>query len=660
MSTKNNLESKSAQHLFLESIEICGFKSIKSATIKLAPVTVLLGGNSSGKSSVIQSILLASQNTTRRLDTSIDFNGPAITLGTYGDVRHRGMKNNDPMSLKYNFSGMGSFSLFEGTSTSIEFKIAQEGTSLDSRRSTVPVSSCSVTMQVPGKKPAVLTSRPIADSLYSDLEAEKRIFSISGDFFTSGSFVPMKTFEYNMFLSSLGNKPSRLGRKSINVQVETDSRGSFFPAGRYGSRDFQVETYKWRILIATIATLKNLSLKSKTSIDSELNSQADQEKLAKIKKEYSILTKELEDFFSEDSDYIKTEDIRNYETIAALQKLLALINEGKLVGFENKLYLIVEKNPELIGFENSTLQEIITAITLLSRNEVSSLLGLEFSRNGILRPEVQPYFENASAVEEALSNYLMMSVHYLGPLRAHSVADQSGWAPRSALIPFGVRGEGLGAALDSPQSRRKLTYPLPPSSSGSFEPVVKRVSLNEALNSWVKWFNLGSNVGADVLGAYGSHLELDSEKMFQKGTGVSQLLPVLALALRARPGSLIMIEQPELHLHPALQQRLGTFFALLSKTKRRFIIETHSEYIVTRLRREVAVGKISSNDLGLLFVNAKKSSQNFNVSSFKSAPVSNSGLVSNWPEGFFDFTSDDKLDILIASRAMKIDPEAKN
>jgi hypothetical protein len=283
--------------------------------------------------------------------------------------------------------------------------------------------------------------------------------------------------------------------------------------------------------------------------------------------------------------------------------------------------------------------------------DLKNLSGLEFSRNEIFRPELQPYFDNASSVEEALSNYLLMSVHYLGPLRAHSLADQSGWSPRSSLIPFGVRGEGLGTVLDSPQAKRKLPYPLPPNAKDTFTAVVKRVSLIEALNHWVKWFNLGSSVDVDDHGAYGSHLQLDLEKMFQKGTGVSQLLPVLALCLRARPGSLVMIEQPELHLHPALQQRLGTFFAILSKTNRRLVIETHSEYIVTRLRREVAVGKILSSDLGLLFVNSKKSSSDCNVSSFKSALVSSSGLVSSWPEGFFDFTSDDKLDILIAARA---------
>lgn len=651
MSTKDQIEIKSARHLLLESLEIQGFKSIKSATIKLAPITVLLGGNSSGKSSVIQNILLASQSTIRRFDTSIDFNGPAVTLGTYGDVRHRGMKSDEPMSLKYNFSGTGNFSLFEGTETSIEFKLAQKGGGVDSKRSTVPVTACTITMQIPGKKPAILTSKPTSDQLYGESESEKRSFSISGDFFTSGFFVPMKTFEYNKFLNSESSKPSKLNRKKINILVEADARGSFFPSNRFQSKDFQVETQKWRILIAAIATLRNSSAHPRSRVESESTSNTEQERLGKIRQDYLILSRTMEDFFSEDSDFVNHNDIRSVESIRAIQKLVALMLQDEFSTYETRLDRLLLDYPEIEGFQSSPLQELISALALLSKKEVANLLELTFSRNEIFRPEVQPYFDNASAVEEALSNYLMMSVHYLGPLRAHSVADQSGWAPRSSLIPFGVRGEGLGTVLDSPLARRKLTYPLPPSTKSLFSVEVKRVSLVDALNAWVKWFNLGSNVNVDGLGAYGSHLQLDLEKMFQKGTGVSQLLPVLALSLKARPGSLVMIEQPELHLHPALQQRLGTFFALLAKTNRRFIIETHSEYIVTRLRREVAVGKISSSDLGLLFVNAKKSKANCNVSSFRSAPVSTTGIVSNWPEGFFDFTSDDKLDILIASRA---------
>ena len=657
MTTKNRAETKNPRNLFLESLEITGFKSIKSATIKLAPVTVLLGGNSSGKSSVIQSILLASQNTMRRFDTSIEFNGPAVTLGTYSDVRHRGMKKDEQICLKYNFAGTGNFSFFEGTTTSIEFKLAQEGDGLDANRSTVPVTACSVAMQIPGKRAAILTSKPLSDALLGDSDVEKRSFSIAGEFFTSATFNPMKTLEYNRHLNSISAKPSKLNRKKIGVQVEADWSGSFFPTSRFQNRDFQVETFKWKILLAAIATLKNSPIHKAKRSESESNSNEDQERLSKIRKEYAVLSRALENFFSEDDNFANSKDIRSVETIEAIDKLLTLMRTGKFNTYETRFEQLVEDHPELQAFETSKLQEIISGLALMSRAEVSNLLGMEFSRNEVLVPEVKPYFDNASAVEEALSNYLMMSVHYLGPLRAHSLADQSGWSPRSSIIPFGVRGEGLGAVLDSPLARRKLPYPLPSRSKKSFSADVQRVSLIEALNEWVKWFNLGSNVDVDDHGAYGSHLQLDLEKMFQKGTGVSQLLPVLALCLRARPGSLVMIEQPELHLHPALQQKLGTFFALLAKTNRRFIIETHSEYIVTRLRREVAVGKISSADLALLFVNSKKSTKNSNESIFKNAPVSNSGLVSSWPEGFFDFTSDDKLDILIASRSGNKDTE---
>jgi hypothetical protein len=272
-----------------------------------------------------------------------------------------------------------------------------------------------------------------------------------------------------------------------------------------------------------------------------------------------------------------------------------------------------------------------------------------FSSLPVLKELQEDALENAAILEGTMLEYLAGSVHYLGPLRAHSLEDHYGWSPKSNLIPLGAKGENLGRFLDSPEASRKKTYPLPPRKSDLLSPSFSQVSLIVAMNAWISWFNLGTSVGIDDQAVWGTHLELDAEKMFQKGTGVSQILPVIALCLKADPGSTVMIEQPELHLHPALQQRLGTFFALLSKAGRRLLLETHSEYLVTRLRREIAVGKITSEDLGLLFVRTKKDRDGKNITLIKKAQVTDSGIVPIWPQGFFDFTVDDKLDIKIAS-----------
>ncbi len=63
------------------------------------------------------------------------------------------------------------------------------------------------------------------------------------------------------------------------------------------------------------------------------------------------------------------------------------------------------------------------------------------------------------------------------------------------------------------------------------------------------------------------------------GIGTSQVLPVLILGLISPQGTVVIYEQPELHLHPYSQSRLADFFIAMSKLGKQIIIETHSEYI---------------------------------------------------------------------------------
>ena len=72
------------------------------------------------------------------------------------------------------------------------------------------------------------------------------------------------------------------------------------------------------------------------------------------------------------------------------------------------------------------------------------------------------------------------------------------------------------------------------------------------------------------------------------GFGVSQLLPILVLALRSSESSLLLLEQPEIHLHPKLQANLADFFLTLAEQGKRVVVETHSDHFINRLRRRIA------------------------------------------------------------------------
>jgi len=126
------------------------------------------------------------------------------------------------------------------------------------------------------------------------------------------------------------------------------------------------------------------------------------------------------------------------------------------------------------------------------------------------------------------------------------------------------------------------------------------------------------------------------------GIGVSQVLPVLVSAYASR-GLLVAIEQPEIHLHPALQAELGDVFleSALGEQGNRFLIETHSEHLILRILRrirETTDGELPSgcapvrpDDVSVLYMQAgREGAEAVHI------PVTEEGEFERpWPEGFF-------------------------
>jgi energy-coupling factor transporter ATP-binding protein EcfA2 len=90
------------------------------------------------------------------------------------------------------------------------------------------------------------------------------------------------------------------------------------------------------------------------------------------------------------------------------------------------------------------------------------------------------------------------------------------------------------------------------------------------------------------------------------GYGVSQALPVVVQSILAAEGDLLLIQQPEVHLHPTAQAALGSFFVdMVGDHDKRFIVETHSDYILDRIRMEIADGKLPSEAFLILYLERK-------------------------------------------------------
>lgn len=129
------------------------------------------------------------------------------------------------------------------------------------------------------------------------------------------------------------------------------------------------------------------------------------------------------------------------------------------------------------------------------------------------------------------------------------------------------------------------------------------------------------------------------------GFGISFTLPIVVAILSAKPGSLLIIENPEAHLHPRGQRRIGELLALASSCGIQVIVETHSDHLVNGIRIATKDNKIEPEMTSVNFFYRKvMKDQTRNVA--VSPKLDSDGRFDNWPEGFFD-EWDNALDKLI-------------
>ena len=135
-------------------------------------------------------------------------------------------------------------------------------------------------------------------------------------------------------------------------------------------------------------------------------------------------------------------------------------------------------------------------------------------------------------------------------------------------------------------------------------------SLKEMLDRFGKESGLFTGVHIKALGRYESDpfqirvgIKGPQANLVDVGYGVSQALPILVEALRSDPGSIHLMQQPEVHMHPRSQAALGSFLAGLAANQgKQFIVETHSDYLVDRVRMDIRDGNsITPQDVVLLY-----------------------------------------------------------
>lgn len=303
---------------------------------------------------------------------------------------------------------------------------------------------------------------------------------------------------------------------------------------------------------------------------------------------------------------------------------------------------------------NKRYVKIDSGFTLRQRTKGGSLIGSpeKFYR---FPDAFLSVYSNASSCADF--NYelerLFSNLSYLGPLRKHPdrTYQFTGTTPESV----GYDGEDAIAALLSRPEKRYSEK------QGGW-----RKTLAEVVAA--KLYEMGLIHSFDV-DAISEEAKIYLVKVTESaggcpvdlpdvGFGVSQVLPVIIQLFYAKPNSTVIIEQPELHLHPRAQALLADVFIdaiqYLDHKKPRnlqVLVETHSEHFLLRFQRRIAEGTLSSDSLSAYV--AESSSTGSKLSPLD---IGEHGEIRNWPENFF---GDQMTDLAVIQKAAFLSQQSK-
>ena len=140
-----------------------------------------------------------------------------------------------------------------------------------------------------------------------------------------------------------------------------------------------------------------------------------------------------------------------------------------------------------------------------------------------------------------------------------------------------------------------------------------------------------SKVNAVTLGLRTSDAT-DFLRPIHVGFGLTQVLPIVVAALSAAKEDILLIENPEVHLHPAGQALMGQFLAEVSSAGVQVIVETHSDHVLNGIRRFVKSGRIQPEHVAIHFFRPYST----DMAQVVSPQMDTSGNIDTWPDGFFD------------------------
>ena len=262
----------------------------------------------------------------------------------------------------------------------------------------------------------------------------------------------------------------------------------------------------------------------------------------------------------------------------------------------------------------------------------------EFDKN----PKTTAAIEIKTKEIQSIVNEIFNSISYIGPLREE---PQDLYSQNNKDKSIGKKGEYAAQFFEDEANNTVEFYDIQ-------NKELQQMPLSKAVKYWIcDVFNLAKDIKAEkykdsYIVKIVNHYDVEST-VRQVGFGISQILPIIVEGLRMNKSGILVLEQPEIHLHPKVQSMLFDFIYSLSLTGKKFIIETHSDHFITRMRRRVAEDNNNlAEKINFVFIEQKESEHLFHKMN-----LDDMGTFDYFPSDFLEQTED--LDAIIMAQAKK-------
>lgn len=305
-------------------------------------------------------------------------------------------------------------------------------------------------------------------------------------------------------------------------------------------------------------------------------------------------------------------------------------------------------------FEGAVINDLISFELILNNTQETYRWCFEYDlENNVLSPHsVAP---NTSTIYQ--SSLFNNNFHYL---QAERISPQIYFEMSNDHVDnlgqLGTKGEYTAHFISNNENQKiidsKLSHPKVKQFTSNFrEKPQQSHDLKDQIEAWMGdispgvELNLKSILDLELINLQYNYGDENLYRPTNVGFGITYVLPIITAILSAKPDTLIILENPESHLHPRGQSRIGQLIALAASCGIQIIVETHSDHVLNGIRRIVRQKDINADNVAIHYFQREKKQGKFQTKVI-SPKIYPSGGIDQWPDGFFDQIEADLMELL--------------